>query len=219
MKPKQIVIVSLISSMIFLLPLSNVNAFTWKLTDDVYNDIEYYDTEGVFQYECSEHTEIDIHSMELDGSNIIIDLTQDFPNNSINYMYAISIRWETLPGPNTLTSGYYGENGTINYISTQIFDEEGYLDDNTTFYQITHFEDTITFPVPLFEDLPFALPDYAECQTVYQPDGGLTEERYIDRLNGTFTRTPSAPGFTYWVFITSSITLLAIFSYKKKRND
>ncbi|MHA1210983.1 MAG: hypothetical protein ACTSSH_00850 [Candidatus Heimdallarchaeota archaeon] len=221
MRTRQILVVSLISFMIFLLPLANVNAYTWNMVDDTC-DVRYYDTEGVFQDEGCYHGEIDIVSMKLEGSNIIIELSENYPTNSCYYRFHISIKWESVPLSDPGTYGEYGgcEGFWLkNFVKTLVYDEEGVIEINETSGIVTHSGPFITFPIPLFEDLPYTTPYYAECGSSLQPDGGLTGEKYRDNLNGTFTRTASTPGFTYWVFTVGLVTVLALFSYKKSRND
>jgi len=228
MRTKQIVNISTILLMIFLLPLSNVNAYTWKISDEIC-DVAYYHN-NILQYEGCEHQEIDITSLKLLGSNIIVELYEDYPSNATNYWYNVYIIWEYFPentimsddSTDTNTFAVYGVDeflNNINLIGTTICDKKGEVDAENYWEQITHSGNYITIPIPLFEDLPFTIPEYAICCARYEPYGAHKGIRFIDELNGTFTRTPSVPGYTYWAFTTSSLVLLAIFICTKKRND
>jgi len=148
-----------------MISISNVYGVVTWICNDEEEDVDFY-IFGVLQYSGNYYDEIDIVSLELIDSNVILTL-QAPPINDYNHTYSIAIYWNNYYGQNGLniTVGDFGS--LTNQVETILQNSTGQeiasaVEVNT----IITRSNQIIIPIPIFEQIPEpGNPDFIEVGT------------------------------------------------------
>ncbi|NHJ49001.1 MAG: hypothetical protein FK733_14540 [Asgard group archaeon] len=195
-----------------LLPITNTHSATVWYQCDPLDDVLYYEAD-VEQNKGDYHDEIDIRSVELNGSNLIVK-TQEPPIEDQNHNYSIVVIWQELTVPE-VRSNYTSVdlfNGT-RLVFSQIYYGEDFVTKDVN-DSITIEENSIICPIPLFTSI--------SDKTAIKVDGGayfyvnISNGKYFfDDLSGSITK--KSPGFIFSTTMICIVCVAAICLIRKKK--
>jgi len=93
MKLKRLFTIGLFILICLLVPLTNVTASTWIFYDAT-NDVTRV-SNGVNKNSGNYHNEVDIVSIELDASDVVITY-EDAPQDDHNHFYILVVFWDLI---------------------------------------------------------------------------------------------------------------------------
>ena len=178
-------------------------AETFKETDDT-NDIKHY-VDYDWSYTDDDFSEIDISSLEIDGTSIIITFVGLPVADDVDYLYTCNIFWVGDDPLGNFTKIWYSNESSEIY--TRIENSTGgeIIDDKQ--YDLIYInEHTLVIPIQFVGYIPnvldpetfFAKAEYEISETNYYLD-----DFYYD-IDDIF------PGFGFWITLVSLSTLVIV---------
>ncbi len=149
-----------------IIPITNVNAAILWHANDLENDVMYFDN-GIYQYTGDYIDEIDIVSIVLDGSSLLINL-QGIPSGDYDHHYVVYIYWAGYPFKVILVNSTHIEFGHgYNVVNTYIYYSGG-GDAHADIYDgIDVIGNSVRCPIASFSNLDNTTADMIYCAATY----------------------------------------------------